>query len=172
MDSWAKMRSRLYKKDLESGTHSDWSEYMRINKKVKQGARRARTESCVHFMDQLEQCNASERLKLAAACLKAKEGNLRRNKPSTRRIEPEQLTHFIASQFKSLGSVNNGLRIFQTSHSLEHKICKAIRKAPKGKARREDLVFMEVLQTAPIEGAELLADFWKACGRVGAMSRQ
>lgn len=69
-------------------------------------------------MENLAKATDSERLKIASACLKAKEDCLRRSLPSDRRIQPSEFTKHIAKERPNEGELQR-LSYFETEAQWE-----------------------------------------------------
>lgn len=113
---------------------------------MKRGARRARTVSYNHFMQDLSEKSEHDRLRTVSTVLKAKSGILRRNLPSTKNITPSKFTFFIANRFVQEGGLSDIPYYFQGDKGWEELMARAIKEAQKNKAVGSDEVFSELLQ--------------------------
>lgn len=111
-------------------------------------------------------------VKAISPCIRAKQGNLRRNMPSSRRIEGSDFTRFVETQFTDLGALPRYNPIFTLDERWKVELEEAIMNSPSNKATGTDGIFSEALKFVPRELAEILYEFWGACGRIGHLPNE
>lgn len=139
--------------------------YKSLCREINKEAIQARERSYAHFIEELADEPKAELQRAFSLCLKAEKDRLRRNIPSTRRIEPHEFTHSIASQFDDVGGIDNGPHYFNLDYGWKKDVDRAITQAPMVKATGANNTFSESLQVVPELAAAALAELWHACGQ-------
>lgn len=157
----AKRRRSSWRRWKRTGEDEAKAEHKRLNRLIKHKVRQNKRRGFKEFSRDQCSMQPNKAVGIMSRMIKVKRRNKLANSPSSRRIEPQQFTEFVAQQHtRRQGERRLQCRRFMVDEDLRTDIEQAVRRAPRKKATGEDEIFAEAMRVRPALVAEWIFEVW------------